>query len=261
LREKPEHPPVTFLWTVQEEIGLYGAHFANLGMLGKPKLAFNFDGGATNKLVIGATGGYRMSIHIHGKASHAGASPEKGVSAITMAGLAIADLYNNGWLGKIEKPDGVGTSNVGVIGGGQATNVITPQVDVRAEARSHDPAFRKKIIEAIETAFKDAAKKVKNHEGVTGSVEIEGRLDYESYRLSDDSPVVTTAEAAIRALGGEPIRAISNGGLDANWISARGIPTVTLGCGQENPHTPQERLDRAEVKQACRIARHLALGK
>jgi len=261
LREKPDHPPVTFLWTVQEEIGLYGAQFANLGMLGKPKSAFNFDGGAADKLAIGATGGYRMAIQIQGKASHAGAAPEKGISAITIAGLAIADLHSNGWLGKIVKSDGVGTSNVGVINGGQATNVITPQVNVRAEARSHDPAFRKKIIVAIETAFKDAATMVKNHEGATGSVEIEGRLDYESYRLPDDSPVVTTAEAAIRALGGSPTRAISDGGLDANWISARGIPTVTLGCGQENPHTPLERLDRAEFVKACQIARHLAMGK
>jgi tripeptide aminopeptidase len=261
LREKPDYPPVTFLWTVQEEIGLYGAQFANLAPLGKPKFAFNFDGGSTDKMAIGATGGYRMGIRIHGKASHAGAAPEKGVSAITIAALAIADLHQAGWLGKVEKPEGKGTSNVGVISGGQATNVITPLVELRAEARSHDPAFRKKIIAAIETAFKNAAKAVKSSEGVVGKVEIEGRLDYESFRLPDDSPVVVAAEEAIKSLGGNPVRAITDGGLDANWITARGIPTVTLGCGQENPHTPLERLDRGEFVKACHIARYLAIGK
>ena len=260
LTEKPQHGPLTFLWTVQEEVGLYGARFATIGMLGRPKLAFNFDGGPTDKVTIGATGGYRMAIHVSGTASHAGASPERGVSAITIAGLAIADLHREGWLGKIEKPAGSGTANVGVIQGGEATNVITPDVHIRAEARSHDPAFRAKIVKAIEGAFTKAARSVKNIDGKCGSVEIEGRLDYESFRLPDDSPSILAAEEAIRSLGGSPVRAISNGGLDANWLSARGIPTVTLGCGQENPHTPAERLDCAEFHRSCEISRKLAEG-
>ncbi|NQT16324.1 MAG: M20/M25/M40 family metallo-hydrolase, partial [Planctomycetes bacterium] len=60
LRQKAPHPPLTFLWTVQEELGLLGARHARLGLLGKPRLAFNFDGGSSEKLTIGATGGYRM---------------------------------------------------------------------------------------------------------------------------------------------------------------------------------------------------------
>jgi tripeptide aminopeptidase len=261
LREKPEHGPLTFLWTVQEEVGLYGARFCSLNMLGKPKLAFNFDGGPTDKITIGATGGYRWDIHITGTASHAGAAPELGVSAITIAAVAIADLHREGWLGKIEKSAGSGTSNVGVFNGGEATNVITPAVHLRAEARSHDPAFRQKIIKAIETAFTKAAKSVKNIEGKCGHVKFDGRLDYESFRVADDSPCVVAAEEVIRSLGIKPFRHISNGGLDANWISARGIPTVTLGCGQENIHTPSERLDLDEFNRSCEIARLLATGE
>jgi tripeptide aminopeptidase len=260
LKEKRSHGPLTFLWTVQEEVGLYGARFCDLRKLGKPTLAFNFDGGPTDKVTIGATGGYRMDIRITGTASHAGAAPEQGVSAITIAALAIAELHREGWLGKVKKPGGSGTSNVGVIHGGEATNVVTPEVLVRAEARSHDPAFRKKIIKAIEAAFKKAARRVKNVEGTCGQVEINGRLDYESFRLHEDSACVYVAESAIRSLGGTPIRSISNGGLDANWISARGIPTVTLGCGQENIHTAGERLDCDEFHRACEIARMLAAG-
>jgi tripeptide aminopeptidase len=229
-------------------------------MLGRPKLAFNFDGGPTDCVTIGATGGYRMAIRISGTAAHAGAAPEQGVSAITIAALAIAELHQEGWLGKIEKPSGCGTANVGVIQGGEATNVITPEVHVRAEARSHDPAFREKIIKAIVRAFTKAARSVKNVDGKCGAVEIEGRLDYEAFRLPDDNPSLLTAEEAIRSLGGNPIRSISNGGLDANWITARGIPTVSLGCGQENIHTPAERLNCGEFHRACEIARKLALG-
>jgi tripeptide aminopeptidase len=254
------HPPLTFYWTVQEEIGLYGARYAKTSLLGKPRLAFNFDGGAAEKVTIGATGGYRMDIQVQGIAAHAGSAPEKGVSAITIASLAIAELHRDGWHGKIEKNGKTGTSNIGVIRGGEATNVVTPSVELRAEARSHDPAFRAKIIRAIEKAFLQAAKKVKNHERKTGSVEIAGRLDYEAFRLDADQPCVQAVESAIRSLGLVPSRAISNGGLDANWLSARGIPTVTLGCGQENAHTPAERLFLPEFHKACRIALCLATG-
>ncbi len=68
-------------------------------------------------------------------------------------------------------------------------------------------------------------------------------------------------EAAVRAAGGEPALAISNGGLDANWLTARGIPAVTVGAGVANAHTTQECLDLGQFHQACRIALHLATGR
>ena len=52
--------------------------------------------------------------------------------------------------------------------------------------------------------------------------------------------------------------AVTNGGLDANWLTAHGIPTVTLGCGQRNIHTAREQLDIAEFQRARRIALRLA---
>jgi tripeptide aminopeptidase len=260
VRRGLPHPPLTFLWTVQEEIGLYGARFCSLGALGKPALAFNFDGGATDKVAVGATGGYRLNIHVSGRASHAGVVPEQGINAITVAALAIARLHRDRWLGRIEKDGRHGTSNIGVIRAGEATNVVTPSAELRAEARSHDPAFRREIVRAIQRAFRDAAGKVRSSLGSRGKVSFEGRLDYESFRLPDDDPSALEAEAVIRALGGHPIRLVSNGGLDANWMSARGIPTVTLGCGQANAHTTSERLDLGEFRQGCRMALRLATG-
>ena len=130
--------------------------------------------------------------------------------------------------------------------------------EIRAEARSHDPVFRRRIVRAISGAFRKAARTVRNVHGACGKVQIEGRLDYEAFELPADQPCVLTAEQAVHAVGGRPVRAISNGGLDANWMTARGIPTVTLGSGQRNPHTVSERLEIAQFRQACRIALRLA---
>ena len=76
-----------------------------------------------------------------------------GVSAIAIASLAIADLERTGWHGQIRKGRRLGTSNIGTIHGGEATNVVTDRVAIRAEARSHDPTFRKRIVREIERAL------------------------------------------------------------------------------------------------------------
>ena len=172
LEQKLPHPPLTFCWFIQEEIGLYGARFVQKSLLGKPAMCFNWDGGACEKVTIGATGGYRMVIDVEGLASHAGVCPEKGVSAIAIASLAIADLARGGWHGLIVKGKHRGTSNVGYIHGGEATNVVTDRVTLKAEARSHDPKFRGQIIQAIERAFKNAAKEIKSSEGKRGECSV-----------------------------------------------------------------------------------------
>ncbi len=258
VRRRLPHPPLTFFWPIQEEVGLHGAQFAQLSQLGKPRLAFNWDGGPAEKVTIGATGAYRLLIEIAGVASHAGVAPQRGVSAIAIASLAIADLVRQGWHGLVRKGKREGTTNIGFINGGGPTNVVTDRVVLKAEARSHDPAFRSEILEAIQDAFRHAAGSLKSELGATGSVEFTSRLDYESFRLADDEPVVTAAQAAVRAVGGEPLVAVTNGGLDANWMTARGIPTVTLGCGQQNPHMVTEQLDVPTFERACRIALLLA---
>ena len=260
LEQGLPHPPLTFCWFVQEEIGLQGSRLIKKSLLGKPKLAFNWDGGAAEKLTVGATGGYRMEILVRGVASHAGGAPECGVSAISIASIAIADLQKRGWHGLVKKGRKTGTSNVGVFRGGWATNVVTDRVDLRAEARSHDSKFRKQILDEIEKAFYRAAKSVKNVAGTTGSVDIKSRLDYESFMLEPDEPCVIAAATAVRSVGREPVHAVANGGVDANWITHHGIPAVTIGCGQKNQHMVTEALDLEGYEDACRIALRLATG-
>ncbi|MEX2171174.1 MAG: M20/M25/M40 family metallo-hydrolase [Pirellulales bacterium] len=260
LRQRLPHPPLTFLWTVQEEVGLHGARYVQLSKLGRPELAFNFDGSTPTRLTIGATGGYRMRITVHGRASHAGNAPAEGVSAIAIASLAIGDLVENGWHGEIIKGRRRGTSNVGVFHGGEATNVVTDRVVIRAEARSHEAPFRRRIVAEIRRAFERAAKRVRSADGETGTVEFEGQLDYEAFRLPLDNPSVVAATQALHALEIDPDYAISNGGLDANWLTAHGIPAVTLGCGQRAIHTVEEELDIPDFQLARRIAMQLATG-
>ncbi len=258
LERQLPHPPLTFLFTVQEELGLHGARHVALKKLGRPKLGFNFDGSSPEQVTIGATGGYRMEIIVRGIASHAGAAPADGASAIVMAALAISRLHERGWHGQIEKGRHSGTSNIGIFRGGDATNVVAPRVEIRAEARSHNPNFRMRIVREIRSAFQTAAREICTRDQRSGKIAFRGWLDYESFLLDRRQPVVQMAEQAVLRCGGQPEIGISNGGLDANWLVSHGIPTVTLGCGQRRAHTPEERLSLRQFRLGCRIALDLA---
>lgn len=258
VRRRLPHPPLTLFWPVQEEVGLLGARLVSLAHLGRPQLAFNWDGGAAERVTIGATGAYRIVVRVRGIASHAGAAPEQGVSAIAIASLAIGQLQREGWLGDIRQGGRRGTSNLGYIQGGGATNVVPDAVEVRGECRSHDREFRQEILSRIEAAFRQAAGEVQNAAGVGGAIEFESTPAYESFVLAEQEPAVEAAQQAIRSLGREPQLAVSNGGLDANWLSARGLPTVTMGCGQRNAHMKTEALQISDFEAACRVALRLA---
>jgi tripeptide aminopeptidase len=260
LKRKLPHPPLTFVWTVQEEVGLNGARYCALSKLGGPRLIFNWDGGSPDRVVRGATGGYTMHIVITGVASHAGGHPEEGVSAAEVFALALADLKKNGWHGLVMKNGVRGTSNVGIVSGGEATNVVMERLEVRAEARAHDRRLRKRIVAAYRKAFETAARRVKSSLGKCGRVKFTSALKYDSYELGSAEPGVLEAERAIRAVGLKPEHAITNGGLDANWLTARGLRVVSLGSGSHEAHKVGEYMVVREHLDACRIALVLATG-
>lgn len=260
LKHDLPHPPLTLLWPVQEEVGLVGARFVNTSRLGNPKLCFNWDGGAPNVAVIGATGADHLEIVVHGIASHAGAHPEDGVSAIAVAAAAIAELEEQGWHGGIKKGRREGTANIGFVQGGEATNVVTDRVHLKAECRSHDSKFRARIVEAYRKAFAKSARQHKNAQGKRAEIEFSAEMKYESFRLSEQEPVVQSAMSAVGVAGLTPMMRIINGGLDANWLTAHGLPCVTLGCGQDGIHTVNETLHVPSFLDACRIALLLATG-
>jgi tripeptide aminopeptidase len=264
IRQELPHPPITLLFTVREESGLYGARYLNPADLGGVTMGFNVDGRTAAELTIGAIGADRWSVDVYGKAAHAGVAPDKGISASMIVALAMYEIYRKGWWGKVSQNGREGTSNIGYIGDAQgrsagfATNVVTDYVHVKGESRSHDAQFVREITAAYQVAFQRAARKVKDCEGRTGRVVFQSRLDYLPFRLAEDAPVVQRALRVAQAIGLEPTLRVTDGGLDANWLVKHGIPTVTFGAGQNEIHTVQEYIDLNEFEQACRLALALA---
>ena len=260
LKQGIDYPPLTLLFTVQEEIGLCGARHLTVGRLGRPKLCFNWDGRDPADLVIAAVGATNVTVNIDGIASHAGVHPDDGINAAVVASLAVADLQKNGWHGLIVKGNHRGTSNIGSFIGGGATNVVMPEVVLEIEARSHSLSFRDRIVREFHKAFERAVKRVKDNRGQIANLRVADEMRYNSFRVSANSASVRSAVAAVKAADLVPQRSPCNGGLDANWLTAHGFPTVTLGCGQHQIHTVDERLNIPQYLQACTIAARIAAG-
>ena len=69
---------------------------------------------------------------------------------------------------------------------------------------------------------------------------------------------MTVLTAALKGMGLTPEFPTGFGGLDANWLNSYGIPTVTLGAGERDPHTPAETQNIPDYLAACRLALALA---
>jgi len=249
-------PPAALVFFVQEELGLIGSREFDIEALGfdRPAVGFNFDGSRPDEIVTKVTGTSRFHIEIEGVASHAGSDPASGVSAAVVAGKAIAALAEQGWHGRIERKEGRGSANIGTMHGGAGTNVVMDHLAILAEARSHDPAFRKRIIRTYEEAFQRAAAETVNRQGRSAAVSFRPGPCYESFALADDAPVVQMAWSAVRNASLDPRLVSNDGGMDANWLNAHGIPTVTFGAGARDVHTPDEWIDLNDFCAACRLA-------
>ena len=265
IKHKLPHPPITLLFTVREESGLHGARELKAADLVNPTMCFNVDSQKPEDLITGAVGQENWEVEIHGKAAHAGLAPEKGISATLVGAIALAEAQRTGWFGKVKKDDGYGTSNVGIFGGkngkpaGDATNVVTDYVFIRGEARSPESAFATKIAKGYEAAFKAAQAQVKDADGNPAEVKFTHVPAYPPFRVPDDSPAVTRAVTAMKALGLKPNLVFSPGGLDANWLDGKhGIPTVTIGAGQREVHTVKEYVELDEYLIGCKLAVLLA---
>ena len=179
IKHKLPHPPITLLFTVREESGLHGARELNPADLGGAVMCINVDGQMASDLIIGAVGQENWEAEITGRASHAGVAPEKGISATMVGAMALAEARRAGWFGKVVKPDGRGTSNVGIFGGkdnkpaGDATNVVTDYAFIKGEARSPEAAFATKIANGYKEAFAKAQSEVKDDAGRHGRGEIQ----------------------------------------------------------------------------------------
>lgn len=221
------HGNIEVLFTVAEEIGLKGATNFDASLI-TSKLGFCLDGGGPLGTVITQAPAHNFIDFIFkGKAAHAGAEPEKGISAIQAASLAISKMK----LGRIDEET---TANIGVIQGGEGFNTIPALVKANGEARSLSMT---KLHDQTEHMV-ETAKVAAQHYGA--EVECIVKNSYSPINISTSSQVVQLSLQALNSIGITPSVEFTGGGSDANILNGKGIPTVVFGINDRNAHTLEE---------------------
>jgi tripeptide aminopeptidase len=241
LREEGlPHRPLGLLFTVREEVGLEGAQAWDIRRFPAP-LAVGLDaGGPQGTIVVSAPAQDSLQAEIHGRAAHAGVSPELGINAIRVAAEAILAMP----LGRV---DAETTANIGIISGGLATNIVPDLVTLRGEARSRNgdklTAQTARMVAALEQA--SAA------HGATATVHVKRK--YEAFSLPESAPVVQLVSRAMRSLNITPLLVPTGGGSDANVFNRAGLPTVQISAGMAEVHTTHEHVSLGEIVSAAQI--------
>lgn len=227
--ENIPHGDLQVIFSIAEETGLFGAKHLDYSLV-TSKCAFVYDmGRPVGSIIVSAPSHDNMLFKIHGKASHAGASPEEGISAIIVAAKAIANMK----LGRVDKET---TANIGVIQGGSARNIIPEYCEVRAEARSRDTEKLDAQTAHMIKAFRDAALEM----GAT--VDVDVNRSYTGFHLSEKDEVVRIAMEAARRSGIEADLRPTGGGSDSNIFNAKGLPAAVVGVGYDGAHAVTENI-------------------
>lgn len=234
------HGKIQFIITVGEESGLVGARSLDMSKV-TAEFGYALDSdGKVGHIVTAAPNQSKVFAKIYGKKAHAGVAPEKGISAITVASKAIANMP----LGRIDKET---TANIGRFEGGSQTNIVCDFVEVKAEARSLVRQKMEKQTDKMKKAFESSA------DEMGASAEVDVQFVYPGFKQSEHDQVVEAAKNAVLSIGRDPYLKQSGGGSDANIIAGHGVPTINLGAGYEDIHTTQERMPIAELYKLAEL--------
>jgi len=229
------HGPIEFLFTVCEEIGLLGAKSLDPALL-EAKAGYALDSSDPEILINQAPCAVRFKIRVVGRAAHAGLNPELGINAVQVAARALAEVP----LGRIDE---LTTANVGLIRGGKATNIVPEEVELEGEVRSHNPRKLREVRDQILEIFHRVAQDFGPAENAgLPLIKAEVIDDYPLMSVSEEHPLVATAEKVAKELGRKLRPGMTGGGSDANIFNAKGLATVIMGIGMQNVHTTSERI-------------------
>ncbi len=226
------------IFTVAEEIGLYGSSHFDISLLNglDIKEIYVLDAEKEVGIIINeAVGKSRVKVNVKGKSAHAGFNVEKGVNAIRVAAEIISIFPSC-------RPNEYTTLNIGSFKAEGSTNIVPDNAEFIFEIRSLKDSMRFNTIEDIETIAEEIAKDA----GAEVSFEVDNL--YSHYHIAKDEKIVKHAIAAIKKIGRNATITSTKGGSDANNFNKLGIKSIVLAAGYYNAHSKNEYLDKKEFK-------------
>jgi tripeptide aminopeptidase len=239
LRVAPVRPPIEFVVSRQEEVGLLGVKAMDFGRL-TARRGFLMDNDTLDTIIIGGPTYFAVDVTVGGRSAHAGMEPEKGINAIQAAAKAIAALP----LGRIDEET---TANVGVIAGGIIRNGVPDACSFLAECRSADHGKAVALSEQMASTLR------REIEDAGATVEIEMDEMCRAVQIPEDAWSVRVAKEALSSVGIDADAVFMTGFTDASIYNNRGIEMAVIGIGAQNEHSTDECITVADMEKAVEM--------
>jgi tripeptide aminopeptidase len=239
--EKQSHVPLEVVFTVCEEIGLKGAINLDYSKL-TAKRGITFDGDKDVATITTSAPGYnRVEVTIIGRGAHAGAEPEKGISAIKIGAEIISKL-------EVGRIDFETTANVGLIEGGSALNAVPESLHFKAEIRSRSLQKLEKHSLHFEEVFNAVMQKYPG-----AKIELKVVREFDPYLFEENHSVVQLASKTLKQIGLKPKLEPTGGGTDVSIFHTHGLEVVCVGVGDYCAHTIREYALISEMLNAAQF--------
>ncbi|MDR1831705.1 MAG: M20/M25/M40 family metallo-hydrolase [Fusobacteriaceae bacterium] len=247
LENELERPDIVLAFSIGEEIGLLGAkHFAIEKYA--PEFVYVLDSaGKPGVAVTKAPNSANGWIRIIGKAAHAGLAPETGINALTVAAHAITQI-------KLGRIDADTTANIGIVRGGEAANIVMPEVSMKYEARSFSAEKLDALLAETGEIFRRTAEKY-------GAIfENDVVKSYAGFDFPADAEILKPVREACANLGIPCVVEAGGGGSDANIYNGKGFSAINLSTGMSKVHTTEEYIEQKDIVDTARLILEMIRG-
>jgi glutamate carboxypeptidase len=231
--QEAHYQSVTFVCNSDEEIGSPASKPLIESIARQSDAVIVLEPGrAISTVVSSRRGSGQYRVEVRGVSAHAGVEPQRGRNAILELSYQVQAMQAlNGSIPGT-------TLSVGVIHGGERTNVVPDFAYCEMDVRASDSAG----LQAIEAAMRRVASKTV----LDGTqISLSGGMRCMPFeRTKRNAQLVQLAKDAGSELGLKIEDLGSGGASDANTTSALGIPTIDgLGAGGGLAHNPNEYID------------------
>ncbi len=201
--------------------------------------------GPEGRLKTARKGVVRYRVTVHGRAAHAGLEPEKGASAVLELAHVIRKLY------ALADPGRGMTVNIGLIGGGLASNVVAPEAWAEVDLR----VLRRSDAEAFDRDFRSLAPEVPGTE-----IEVQGGVNRQPLEPNPRNRALWhAAERCAAELGIGLGESTAGGGSDGNFTSEHAATLDGLGAVGDGAHAVHEHAVIARMPERAALLAALML--
>ena len=194
------------------------------------------------KVKIGRKGTAMYQVIVHGRASHAGLEPEKGINATTEVAHVVLQLS------KLESAEHGTTVVPTVLRSGNTTNTVPDHAVLDIDVRSFSQADLIRVDEALRSF---------NPTNKFASIEISGGLNRPPLEPSSTQYLYERAEKVAHTLGMTLGGASVGGASDGNFAAAAGAKVLDgLGAVGDGAHALNERVSISAIEERTNFLHH-----